>query len=146
MPGAQMRTPMVKLHWCCLGLVLMATVAQADPAPKADADVERGHYLARAADCAACHTAPGGKEFAGGLALPTPLGTIYSSNITPDPDTGIGSYTLEEFSRAVREGIAKDSIYLYPAMPFPSYAKITDADTASRQSNKPIVKAAFLFP
>ncbi len=98
--------------------------AAADP-------VERGRYLARAADCGACHTAPGGEEFAGGLPMPTPLGRIYTTNITPDPDTGIGTYSLKDFSRAVREGVAEDGHYLYPAMPFPSFAKISDADIES---------------
>lgn len=102
-------------------------VTQAEPAPTSDV-VEQGRYLALAADCAACHTAPGGAEFAGGLPLPTPLGRIYTTNITPDPETGIGSYTLEDFSRAVRQGVAKGGRYLYPAMPFPSYSKISDAD------------------
>ena len=71
---------------------------------------------------------PGGKAFAGGLKMGTPLGAIYSTNITPDPETGIGNYTLEDFDRAVRKGVAKDGHRLYPAMPYPSYAKLTDAD------------------
>jgi len=107
--------------------VMATAVAQAEPVPTAEAE-ERGHYLALAADCAACHTAPGGAEFAGGLPIPTPLGRIYTTNITADPETGIGSYTLEDFSHALREGVAKGGRYLYPAMPFPSYAKISDAD------------------
>lgn len=85
-------------------------------------------YVARAADCVACHSIPGGKAFAGGLKMGTPLGAIYSTNITPDPQTGIGRYTLAEFDLAVRQGIAKDGRHLYPAMPYPSYAKLTDAD------------------
>jgi alcohol dehydrogenase (quinone), cytochrome c subunit len=88
----------------------------------------KGEYLARAGDCVACHSAPGGKAFAGGLRMGTPMGTIYSTNITPDPDTGIGSYSLEDFDRALRSGIAKDGHRLYPAMPYPSYAKISDDD------------------
>jgi mono/diheme cytochrome c family protein len=88
----------------------------------------RGEYLAAAADCSACHTAPGGKPFAGGLKLASPVGAIYSTNITPDLDSGIGGYTLEEFDRAVRHGIAKNGTTLYPAMPYPSYSRMTDAD------------------
>jgi mono/diheme cytochrome c family protein len=87
-----------------------------------------GEYLARAGDCVACHSVPGGKAFAGGLKMGTPLGAIYSTNITPDRETGIGNYSLADFDRAVRLGIAKDGHRLYPAMPFPSYAKLTDAD------------------
>jgi mono/diheme cytochrome c family protein len=89
-----------------------------------------GEYLAIAADCAACHTAPGGKPFAGGLRLESPVGAIYSTNITPDHDSGIGSYSLDDFDRAVRHGIAKNGTTLYPAMPYPSYSRLTDADVA----------------
>ncbi len=138
---------MAKLHWFCAGLILAATTARAAEAP-ADA-VERGAYLARAGDCIACHTAPGGAEFAGGLPLDTPVGRIYSTNITPDRATGIGSYSLEDFTRAVRQGVAKDGHRLYPAMPFPSYTKVSDADiqalyayfqhgvTPVKQANRP---------
>jgi alcohol dehydrogenase (quinone), cytochrome c subunit len=87
--------------------------------------------LARAADCVACHSIPGGKGFAGGLKMGTPLGAIYSTNITPDPETGIGSYSLADFDLAVRHGIAKDGRHLYPAMPYPSYAKLVDADVVA---------------
>jgi mono/diheme cytochrome c family protein len=88
-------------------------------------------YLARAADCVACHSIPGGKGFAGGLKMGTPMGAIYSTNITPDPETGIGRYSLADFDRAVRYGIAKDGHRLYPAMPYPSYVKLTDADVVA---------------
>lgn len=88
----------------------------------------KGEYLARAGDCIACHSIRGGKAFAGGLRMGTPMGVIYSTNITPDPDTGIGNYSLQDFDRAVRSGVAKDGHRLYPAMPYPSYAKITDED------------------
>jgi alcohol dehydrogenase (quinone), cytochrome c subunit len=89
----------------------------------------RGEYLAKLGDCVACHTAPGGKPFAGGLPMTTPLGRIYSTNITPDSETGIGRYTISDFDGALRRGIAKDGHNLYPAMPYPSYAKVNDADT-----------------
>ena len=88
----------------------------------------RGEYLARAGDCVACHSAPGGKAFAGGLKMGTPLGAIFATNITPDIETGIGTYTVRDFDRAVRGGVAKDGRHLYPAMPYPSYAKMTDED------------------
>ncbi|HEY0333959.1 MAG TPA: cytochrome c [Stenotrophomonas sp.] len=90
--------------------------------------IEQGRYLATAGDCTACHTRPGGKPFAGGLPVASPIGTIYSTNITPDPDTGIGGYTLDQFDRAVRHGIAADGKTLYPAMPYPSYARLSDDD------------------
>lgn len=101
----------------------------AAPASAADAAlIERGRYLAFAGDCTACHTAPGGKPFAGGLALASPIGAIYSTNITPDRQTGIGGYSLDQFDRALRHGIRADGASLYPAMPFPSYARLTDED------------------
>jgi mono/diheme cytochrome c family protein len=100
------------------------------PAPEAEqaALVEKGRYLADAGDCTACHTAKGGKPFAGGLPIASPIGTLYSSNITPDKASGIGSYSLDEFDRAVRHGIAANGDSLYPAMPYPAYAKVSDDD------------------
>jgi mono/diheme cytochrome c family protein len=106
-----------------------AGICQAADTPDQTATViKRGEYLATAADCGACHTAPGGKPFAGGLAISTPLGTIYSTNITPSADFGIGRYTEQEFSRALRLGVRRDGANLYPAMPYTSYAKFTDED------------------
>ncbi|WP_323614814.1 cytochrome c [Pseudomonas putida] len=99
--------------------------AQADEAT--DTLVKKGEYLARAGDCVACHTAKGGKPFAGGLPMETPIGTVYSTNITPDA-TGIGQYSFEDFDLAVRKGVAKDGSTLYPAMPYPSYARVKDED------------------
>jgi mono/diheme cytochrome c family protein len=110
---------------------LMAGGSQAAEQPGQPADsavIERGKYLSIAADCGACHTAPDGKQFAGGLPIDTPLGTIYSTNITPSAEFGIGRYTEEEFARALRRGIRSDGAHLYPAMPYTSYAKFTDDD------------------
>lgn len=90
--------------------------------------IERGRYLAIAGDCVACHTAPGGKPFAGGGALQTPFGTILATNITPSKTHGIGSYTLAQFTDAVRKGIRADGKYLYPAMPYTAYALVSDDD------------------
>lgn len=96
-------------------------------AESSDPLVKQGEYLARAGDCVACHTAKGGKPFAGGLGMETPIGTVYSTNITPDA-TGIGSYSFDDFDKAVRHGIGKSGSTLYPAMPFPSYASVSDDD------------------
>ncbi|KAA5604053.1 c-type cytochrome [Roseospira marina] len=110
---------------------------------------EQREYAARLADCVACHTTEHGAPFAGGRAMGSPLGTIYTTNITPDDDTGIGAYTLAEFDNAVRRGVARDGHRLYPAMPFPSYANLSDADVEAlydffmtqvkpvRQDNRP---------
>jgi mono/diheme cytochrome c family protein len=89
--------------------------------------IKQGEYLARAGDCVACHTAKDGKPFAGGLPMETPIGTIYSTNITPDK-TGLGDYSFEDFDKAVRHGVAKNGSTLYPAMPYPSYASVTEPD------------------
>jgi mono/diheme cytochrome c family protein len=90
--------------------------------------VARGAYLARAADCMVCHTTRGGKEYAGGLAFKLPFGMLYSTNITPDKETGIGDYSDQDFLNALQRGIRRDGAHLYPAMPFTSYTYITDAD------------------
>jgi mono/diheme cytochrome c family protein len=90
--------------------------------------VERGEYLTRAADCAACHTVEGGTPYAGGRAFVLPFGTMYSTNITPDKETGIGNYTDADFLNAVHKGIGPNNKKLYPAMPFTSYTYMTDAD------------------
>jgi mono/diheme cytochrome c family protein len=103
------------------------TLAAAKDADQA-ALIEKGRYLADAGDCTACHTAKGGKPFAGGLPIASPIGTLYSSNITPDKASGIGSYSLEDFDRAVRHGIAANGSSLYPAMPYPAYARTSDDD------------------
>jgi mono/diheme cytochrome c family protein len=93
-----------------------------------DPEIARGRYLTAAADCVVCHTAAGGKPFAGGLPFKTPFGTMYSSNITPDEANGIGAWTAEDFIGAVRHGKSKDGANLYPSMPYTSYVKMTDGD------------------
>jgi len=99
------------------------------PADLANADiVKRGEYLARAADCRACHTVSRDRLYAGGLPLLLPFGTLYSTNITPDKETGIGNYSDQDFLNAVQRGIRSDGTRLYPAMPNPSYTRMTDAD------------------
>lgn len=90
--------------------------------------VAAGAYVARTADCVACHTAPGGKPFAGGLALKSGIGTIWSTNITPDRAEGIGTYTEAQFAAALRDGLRSDGAHLYPAMPYTAYRKLTDGD------------------
>jgi alcohol dehydrogenase (quinone), cytochrome c subunit len=109
---------------CTLPLLTAANAAQADDA----ALIKHGEYLARVGDCVACHLPTNGKPFVGGLKMMTPMGAIYSTNITPDPETGIGHYSEADFARALREGVAKDGHNLYPAMPYPSYAKVNDED------------------
>ncbi len=90
--------------------------------------VERGRYLTVLGDCVACHTAPGGQAFAGGLALQTPFGTLLAPNITPDRDTGIGSWSDHEFVASLHEGRGRGGERLYPAMPYPAYTKMSRDD------------------
>jgi mono/diheme cytochrome c family protein len=147
-----MRTRAIVLIGCAVlaGVVCVVSAtlphdvgAQTPDAVRFDATdpklIAKGEYLAKAADCAGCHTAPpggpSGKQpqhpsapFAGGLPMGSPFGTIFSSNITPDPAAGIGRYSYDDFAQAVRDGVAPGNKRLYPAMPFPSFAKINDAD------------------
>lgn len=90
--------------------------------------INRGEYLARAGDCVACHTLPNGKPFAGGRPMPTPFGSLFVPNITPDDETGIGKWTADDFYRMMHSGVSRDGTLLYPAMPFASYTKVTRAD------------------
>jgi len=125
--------PVALVHAALLAFAYAAGASAASQTPAAtpsddDAQIARGAYLARVGDCAACHTAHPGRPFAGGLPLHTPFGTLFSTNITPDASTGIGAYTYDDFAHAVREGVARDGHRLYPAMPYPSYSKIDDAD------------------
>ena len=114
--------PMVLL----IGSLLFAGTALAAASPQDE--IRHGEYVAHLGDCVACHTAPGGKPMAGGLDMNTPFGVIHSTNITPDVATGIGSYTFEQFDRAMRKGVAADGHNLYPAMPYPSFEKIASDD------------------
>jgi mono/diheme cytochrome c family protein len=111
---------------------LVAIGAQSAPSlaldPQAADQVTRGYYLAIAGDCAACHTAPGGKPFAGGLPIETPFGTLLSANITPDRQAGIGAWSDDDFVRSVQQGIAPGGMHLYPAMPYPAFTHVTRED------------------
>jgi mono/diheme cytochrome c family protein len=111
-----------------LGTAPIATVVALDTPVSA---VERGHYLATAGNCTSCHTREGGKPFAGGLAFATPFGTMYSTNITPDVDTGIGKWSEQDFARALREGVRPNGQHLYPAFPYPAFTKLRDEDVAA---------------
>ncbi|WP_454688168.1 c-type cytochrome [Achromobacter aloeverae] len=101
-----------------------AAAPVADPAQR----VAQGAYLARVGDCAACHTVRGGAPYAGGAAIPTPFGTLYGPNITPDPQTGIGNWTADDFWRALHHGKRPDGQLLYPAFPYTEYTHVTRAD------------------
>ena len=123
-----------------LGLAPLAIVAMqtlrdpgADAASVAVADtraqIDKGRYLARAGNCMACHTTRGGQEYAGGRAIDTPFGALYAPNVTPDVATGIGSWTADDFWRALHNGKSKDGSFLYPAFPYPNYTKMVRADS-----------------
>ncbi|WP_367847360.1 c-type cytochrome [Rhodoferax sp. WC2427] len=131
----------IALGLCVFVLALAALVWQLNirdepdvsataPALNATPDLlARGAYLARAGNCAACHTTRGGTPYAGGRGIDTPFGTVYSSNLTPDVHTGIGSWSAAEFWRALHNGRSKDGRLLYPAFPYPSYTTVTRADS-----------------
>lgn len=104
------------------------TAPQLAGAPASASMIERGRYLARAADCIACHTVAGGQPFAGGLAFKLPFGTLYSSNLTADQATGIGNYSDDDFVRALHEGIRRDGRRLYPAFPYTAYSQLSRDD------------------
>ncbi|MBS0247508.1 MAG: c-type cytochrome [Proteobacteria bacterium] len=110
-------------------LVVSAGVAGAVELPFDQ--IEAGRYQAVLGDCAGCHTAPGGKPYAGGVALDTPFGTLVAPNITPDGATGIGNWSEEEFRRALKQGVGHSGKRLYPAMPYTAYTKMTDSDVAA---------------
>ena len=114
----------ISLTMACVIIPTLTHAQKTDPLT-----IARGAYLAKIADCAGCHTAgPGHQPFVGGLPITSPFGVIYSTNITPDPATGIGKYTYADFSRAVRDGIARNGKRLYPAMPFASFAATSESD------------------
>lgn len=118
-------------HWKALlaagTLALAVSQAQAEDQQL----IKRGEYLAIAGDCGACHTEAGKAPFSGGHAIASPLGTIFSTNITPSKAAGIGHYTEQQFADALRKGVRGDGSQLYPAMPYTAYAKLTDEDVAA---------------
>ena len=125
----------------------IASRSPADFAPTTE-NIARGAYLARAGDCMACHTARGGVPYAGGRAFDTPFGRLHAPNITPEPTTGIGLWSADDFWRALHNGKSRDGRLLYPAFPYTNYTKVTRADSDAlfaylrslppvRQSNLP---------
>lgn len=118
---------MLRVPFARLAFVSIVSLAAALPAA-AQTQVELGRYLARAGDCEYCHTAEGGKAWAGGRAMPTGLGVIYTPNITPDKATGIGGWSNDDFYRALHAGHDDDGDALYPAFPYPWFTKVRRAD------------------
>jgi mono/diheme cytochrome c family protein len=119
---------------CAIIGALLVWKPQIDPVETENASafnsglVAKGAELAAIGNCADCHTAPGGKSYAGSRALPTPFGTIYTSNITPDSETGIGNWSEEAFRRALRDGVDRKGRHLYPAFPYDHFTHLTDDD------------------
>lgn len=117
-----------------LAAVVLGACSSREPAgsspsvPASAADIERGRYLALAADCVGCHSAPGGREYAGGRAFRLAMGTLYSPNITPDRATGIGAWSDAEFVRAMQQGVGPDGQHYYPAFPYNYYTRLTRED------------------
>ncbi|MGF6645056.1 cytochrome c [Paraburkholderia sp. GAS82] len=120
--------------WFVHPLFAATAVAEAPIAPPAadeTATLKRGAELAAIGDCVVCHTAKHDAPFAGGRPLDTPFGVIYSTNITPDRQTGIGAWSLDDFKQAMRRGVSRDGHLLYPAFPYPHFTHMTDADIAA---------------
>src|ERR1700739_3461647 len=111
-----------------IAALTLMLLSGAIPAVAEEDAVTRGEYIVHAGGCCSCHTVAGGEKLAGGRALATPFGTFYSPNITPDPETGIGRWSDEQFLRALRDGVRPDGANLFPVFPYPSFTKITDAD------------------
>jgi len=107
----------------------VATDTAATPSSNPSTLAQRGAYLARAGNCEGCHTAPGGVAYAGGRGVPTPFGTVYASNLTPDAVHGLGGWSAEQFWRALHNGRSRDGRLLYPAFPYPNFTRITRADS-----------------
>jgi nicotinate dehydrogenase subunit B len=126
--AAAMAAAVVSIAALALPWRSIAPIARPDPSTYSAATIARGQQLAALGDCAVCHTQAGGAINAGGRAIETPFGIIYSTNITPDPETGIGAWSYPAFERAMREGIHRDGKHLYPAFPYNHFAKTTDAD------------------
>lgn len=132
----------------------IAPITPPDPASFSADMIARGRQLAALGDCAVCHTVPGGTVNAGGRALETPYGTVYATNLTPDPETGIGRWSYAAFERAMREGISRDGRHLYPAFPYTSFTRTSDTDLqalyAFLMSQAPVVaptpEARMAFP
>jgi mono/diheme cytochrome c family protein len=116
------------------GLLLLSRRLVIDPIERPSPEkfsaesIAHGEALAAAGHCASCHTRPGGQPFAGGYGVNTPFGIIYGTNITPDPKTGIGTWSIEAFVRAMREGVARDGSHLFPAFPYYAFTKLSDDD------------------
>jgi mono/diheme cytochrome c family protein len=129
-------------------LSLRAAIPPLEPTTKKSFPAEivhRGETLVAAGHCASCHTRPGGPAFAGGYGVHTPFGIIYGTNITPDLETGIGLWSLEAFTRAMREGVSRDGSHLFPAFPYYAYTKLLDEDVQALYAylmTQPAVHAA----
>jgi len=131
----------MRTSWLAVGLAAFASLsctappsAPSGPMPPARFDaatISRGARLAAMGNCVSCHTAPGGKPFAGGYALKTQFGTVHGTNITPDPQTGIGRWTLDDFTRALREGLSPEGHHYYPAFPYDYFTRLADEDVAA---------------
>lgn len=117
--------------YAAVGSLRAAGGVTAPPLASLEASVEQGRYLARAGNCYACHTQNDEQPYAGGVAFHTPFGTLYSTNITPDPKTGLGEWRFDDFYRAMKQGIGRDGENLYPAFPYTDYAKLSDDDLGS---------------
>lgn len=148
-------TECLEKHWvsmtnwlrahCALVLIFLCMPVYSDQ-PTHQAQISRGQYLAKVGNCISCHSRPGGAAFSGGVAFDTPYGRLYSSNITNDRKVGIGGWTLEQFSKAMREGVRPDGTHLYPAFPYPEFTRISDDDLAALYAYVSTISASSYVP
>jgi alcohol dehydrogenase (quinone), cytochrome c subunit len=136
----------LSLYTFAVALLLFPATVLAATQSAVDSSVERGKYLAAAGNCMSCHTQPGAMPFSGGVMFGTPVGKIYSSNITPDPATGIGKWSVDDFRRAMHQGIAVGGYRLFPVFPYTSFTKIADVDVDAVYAYLRTMKAARYTP
>jgi mono/diheme cytochrome c family protein len=127
-PARDGRAPGIDIASIVTNDTIGARLPAVTPDPASADPVARGAYLALAGNCAGCHTARGGAPYAGGRPIATPFGTIHASNLTPDPGTGLGRWSADDFARALHEGRSRDGRALYPAFPYTDYTRVTRAD------------------
>ncbi|MDA0361395.1 MAG: cytochrome c [Proteobacteria bacterium] len=115
-------------YFWAVNIPALEPISKVDSTTLDSESVENGRQLAAVGDCAVCHTKAGGESYAGGLSLPTPFGVLYSTNITPDLNTGIGNWSEQAFQRAMQEGLDREGNHLYPAFPYDHFTKVSEED------------------
>ena len=131
-------------YFWAVNIPALEPISKVDSTTLDSESVENGRQLAAVGDCAVCHTKAGGESYAGGLSLPTPFGVLYSTNITPDLNTGIGNWSEQAFQRAMQEGLDREGNHLYPAFPYDHFTKVSEEDIRDIYNYRPyLISSAF---